>query len=240
MILVVTLTPIGSIAPIPTGDNSWHAALAMAFHQNIQFGPAAIFTYGPLGFLEFPQLYFTSTFILAELYVVASPSSSFLLRSYWSPVSLFRQGMGRRSGGIAGTWGVAAALFGDPTGSYSACFSGSHFRRRSRPDLGGCALARDELSETCKPGSCRSSSAPVRHSFFLVETNMSVLVGVPLGNRSGSWPTAPELFRLFDFRRQRCGLFSVSSGSVDGQWVANVRELPPADRNRSLPDTRLQ
>jgi hypothetical protein len=74
--------------------------LAMAYQQHLQFGPHAIFTYGPLGFLEFPQLYFSSTFLLAVLYVTAI-HLLFFAAVYWSLSRTFSWG-----------WAVALAVLG--------------------------------------------------------------------------------------------------------------------------------
>jgi hypothetical protein len=46
-------------------DPSWQAGLHLAAHERLQFGPDIVFTYGPLGFLSVPILYFTSTAALA-------------------------------------------------------------------------------------------------------------------------------------------------------------------------------
>ena len=51
-------------------DPSWEAALHMALHYRITFGRDLVFTYGPLGFLSFPTLWYTSTGIIAVLYAV--------------------------------------------------------------------------------------------------------------------------------------------------------------------------
>ncbi len=171
-VLVVLLTPIGSTAPIPTGDNSWHAALAMGFQQDLQFGPQAIFTYGPLGFLEFPQLYFTATFLLAELYVTAL-HLLFFSALYWSLSRTFRWGWAVVLA-VAGTWGVAAALLATPPG-VSPASPGLIF-------VGGpvliwcCAWIRGDLrawTTEAMPFLLGAGSAAA----FLVETNMAALVG---------------------------------------------------------------
>jgi hypothetical protein len=51
-------------------DDSWQAALHMAVHNGVSFGNHFIFTYGPLGFLSVPTLWYTSTGALAFLYAI--------------------------------------------------------------------------------------------------------------------------------------------------------------------------
>jgi hypothetical protein len=51
-------------------DDSWQAALQMAVHNGVSFGNHFIFTYGPLGFLTVPTLWYTSTGGVAFLYAV--------------------------------------------------------------------------------------------------------------------------------------------------------------------------
>jgi hypothetical protein len=215
VVLVVALTPIGSIAPIPTGDNSWHAALAMAFNQNVQFGPDAIFTYGPLGFLEFPQLYFTSTFVLSELYVVGI-HLLFFAALYWSLSRSFGKGWAVVLG-VVGTWGVAAALLATPDGIAPAS-PGLIF-------VGGpvliwcCALVRNDLSEHATrvmPFLLGAGTALL----LLVETNMAVLVGA-LSVITLLVANGPRLFRLLAYVTSAVVLFVVF-WVIDGQAVANI------------------
>ncbi len=50
-------------------DASWWSGLYMAAHDGLSFGPEIIFTYGPLGFLRYPWLFFPGeTTLLAFLY----------------------------------------------------------------------------------------------------------------------------------------------------------------------------
>jgi hypothetical protein len=48
--------------------SSWRAAVTMAAHDHLAFGSRAVFTFGPLGFLVSPQLFFTSDAILAFIF----------------------------------------------------------------------------------------------------------------------------------------------------------------------------
>ena len=54
-----------------TRDPSWHAALAMAFVDHLQWGRQINFTYGPLGFLADPVLYYQSTALMASFFMLA-------------------------------------------------------------------------------------------------------------------------------------------------------------------------
>lgn len=58
------------LAPQPGLDPSWQAALHMALHYGITFGNHLIFTYGPLGFLSVPTLWYSTTGTIAVLYAV--------------------------------------------------------------------------------------------------------------------------------------------------------------------------
>jgi hypothetical protein len=61
-----------------TRDPSWHAALATAFVNHLQWGRQINFTYGPLGFLVDPVLYFQSTALMASFFMLVV-YSTFLL-----------------------------------------------------------------------------------------------------------------------------------------------------------------
>ncbi len=214
-VLVVLLTPIGSTAPLPTGDNGFHAALAMGFHQNLQFGPRAIFTYGPLGFLEFPQLYFTSTFLLAELYVTTI-HLLFFAALYWSLSRTFGRGWAVALA-VVGTWGVAAALLATSQGVTPAS-PGLIF-------VGGsvliwcCALIRGDLSE--RPARAMPVLLGAGTAFlFLVETNMSVLVGA-LSLVAVLAAEGPRLFRLLAYVLSTVVAIPIF-WLIEGQSVANI------------------
>jgi hypothetical protein len=58
------------LEPEPGLDPSWQAALQMAAHDGITFGHDLIFTYGPLGFLSVPTLWYTDTGTIAVIYAV--------------------------------------------------------------------------------------------------------------------------------------------------------------------------
>jgi hypothetical protein len=58
------------LEPQPDLDPSWQAALHMALHGGVTFGNHLIFTYGPLGFLSAPTLWYSDTGIMAVSYAV--------------------------------------------------------------------------------------------------------------------------------------------------------------------------
>jgi hypothetical protein len=212
---VALLTPIGTIAPLPTGDNSWHASLAMAFNQGIQFGPSAIFSYGPLGFLEFPQLYYTTTFDLAVLYVTAT-HLIFCAALYWTLSRTFGKAWGLVAA-VIGTWIVAAALLATPAG-VSPASPGLIFVGGST--LIWCvALVRGELSDTTSkliPYVLGAGTALL----LLIEANMALSVGV-LSLVSVLMATGPRLRRPLAF----LATFSASLvllWMVDGQGVTHL------------------
>ncbi len=70
-LLIVLLTWHALPLTPATGlDPGWQAALHMALHDGVGFGNQLIFTYGPLGFLSVPTLWFEDTGTIAVLYTV--------------------------------------------------------------------------------------------------------------------------------------------------------------------------
>jgi hypothetical protein len=51
-------------------DESWSAGLHMAINTGVGFGNHLVFTYGPLGFLSTPRLWYTGTGVLAFCYLL--------------------------------------------------------------------------------------------------------------------------------------------------------------------------
>jgi hypothetical protein len=49
-------------------DASWNAGLTMAVHQGLRFGREIVFSYGPLGFLQSPFVYYGDLGVLAFLF----------------------------------------------------------------------------------------------------------------------------------------------------------------------------
>ncbi len=62
---------IGFETPGPGLDPSWNAGLAMAAHHGLRFGSEIVFTYGPLGFLQSPLVFFGDLAVLSFLYAAA-------------------------------------------------------------------------------------------------------------------------------------------------------------------------
>lgn len=59
-----------ALEPQPGLDNSWRAALHMAVHDGVTFGDHLVFTYGPLGFLSVPTLWYVDTGTIAFVYTI--------------------------------------------------------------------------------------------------------------------------------------------------------------------------
>lgn len=60
--------PVGFGTPAPGLDPSWVSGLYMAVHDGKDFGRDVVFTFGPLGFLAWPQLWFSWLAVLAYAY----------------------------------------------------------------------------------------------------------------------------------------------------------------------------
>jgi hypothetical protein len=58
-------------APGPGLDPSWNAGLAMSAHDGLQFGREIVFSYGPLGFLQSPYIWYSELGVLAFLFTAA-------------------------------------------------------------------------------------------------------------------------------------------------------------------------
>jgi hypothetical protein len=101
-VVFVTTWPVVTLAPATGLDPSWQAALHMAAHERIGFGDELVFTYGPLGFLNFPLLYYSITGALAGLYVVA----------LWLAVSLSLVWAARRAMSLPIAFGFALLAAG--------------------------------------------------------------------------------------------------------------------------------
>jgi hypothetical protein len=52
-------------------DASWNAGLTMAVHDGLRFGDEIVFSYGPLGFLQSPFVYYEGLGVLAFLFTAA-------------------------------------------------------------------------------------------------------------------------------------------------------------------------
>jgi hypothetical protein len=62
---------VGMNAPGPGLDPSWNAGLAMGAHDGLQFGREIVFSYGPLGFLQSPYIWYSQLGVLAFLFSAA-------------------------------------------------------------------------------------------------------------------------------------------------------------------------
>jgi hypothetical protein len=71
VVALIFLWPRPMLVPGAGLDNSFAAALAMASQRGFHFGHQIVYTFGPLGFLHVPTLYYTRTALLSELFVVA-------------------------------------------------------------------------------------------------------------------------------------------------------------------------
>ena len=67
-LLTITAMPLWIPAPGTGLDPSWQAAMHVATRSGLDFGSGLDFTYGPLGFLAIPSLYYVSTGVLAGLF----------------------------------------------------------------------------------------------------------------------------------------------------------------------------
>jgi glycosyltransferase involved in cell wall biosynthesis len=85
-VLAGVLAPILAICCFPVTNliaknqagslaDSWHTGLAMAFVDHLQWGPQINFTYGPLGFLVDPALFYQSTALMASLFMLTMYSA---------------------------------------------------------------------------------------------------------------------------------------------------------------------
>ncbi len=61
--------PVETIAPGLGLDPGWRAGVNMAVHQSLNFGEQVLFSYGPLGFLAYPDLYYPLNAAVAGVYV---------------------------------------------------------------------------------------------------------------------------------------------------------------------------
>jgi hypothetical protein len=55
--------------PQPGLDPSWNTGLHMAIHDHLRFGSDLIYSYGPLGFLTIPKIFYHSISLLAFIYL---------------------------------------------------------------------------------------------------------------------------------------------------------------------------
>jgi len=71
-ILTVAFLPIRNPTPASGLDSSWQLGLSLVHLHHIPAGPGFVFTYGPLGFLAYPNFVWLPGALLGLLYVVVS------------------------------------------------------------------------------------------------------------------------------------------------------------------------
>ncbi len=131
VVLVVLLTPIGSIAPIPTGDDSWHAARRWRLPKTFS-SVLTDFHVRPIGIPGISAALLHIHIRLRRAVCHCSPSP-LLCRALLVTFSLVRKGMGRSS---RSRWnmGCLCCSSGNPAGC-RARFSGPHLRWWTRTHL---------------------------------------------------------------------------------------------------------
>jgi hypothetical protein len=67
--LAICTWPVATLVPGSSLDYSWVIGLNLAFHDGLDYGRDVVFTYGPLGFLQTPQLVFPWPMRLAFCWV---------------------------------------------------------------------------------------------------------------------------------------------------------------------------
>ena len=94
LVLTVLCWPVPTLRPDVGVDASWQAGLHMAAGSDLVFGRDLIFTYGPLGFLNVPRLYFVGTLALVLAFAAAltwavAATVLYLLRRSLRPLPAF-------------------------------------------------------------------------------------------------------------------------------------------------------
>lgn len=95
-VLAILSWPGLTLGAQPGFDGSWVGGLHMAMRSGLEFGDEITWTYGPLGFLAYPTLYYLPTSLL---------SLAALIAAYLAAVTVVAQGLFRAFGGL-----TAAAL----------------------------------------------------------------------------------------------------------------------------------
>jgi hypothetical protein len=116
-----------SVVPTAGLDPSWHAGLNMAAQRGFDFGRDIVWTYGPLGYLKTPLLYYVEPFRVAILYTFLLRAATAIAlvwamrRTFSLPVSLLI------------TWIVLAVLAEDPALVLAGVIAISSLLARQRP-----------------------------------------------------------------------------------------------------------
>jgi len=88
LLCTVASWPVSGFVPTTGGDPSFEFGLAFAAVHHTAWGPHLDFTFGPLGFLDFPTLYFASTATLAFLYGIVVRITLFALLFRFTRITL--------------------------------------------------------------------------------------------------------------------------------------------------------
>lgn len=78
-LLALVTWPIVRLRPVGGIDGSWQAGIAMALQDGLRWGVDVIFTYGPLGFLAWPQLFDPRLGALAWAFVALAHTSLYVV-----------------------------------------------------------------------------------------------------------------------------------------------------------------
>jgi hypothetical protein len=71
-VLTVLYLPVGLTSPTWTLDGSWQLGMSLVHLRGIPAGPGFVFTYGPLGFLEYPNIVWLPGALLGLAYVATT------------------------------------------------------------------------------------------------------------------------------------------------------------------------
>jgi hypothetical protein len=69
-VLTLVYLPLGQVVPRTGVDPSWQLGLSLVHVRGIEAGPGFVFTYGPLGFLGYPNIVWPTGATLALFYVI--------------------------------------------------------------------------------------------------------------------------------------------------------------------------
>lgn len=92
------VAPPADISPRPGLDPSWHTGLSLAGTNGLRFGSQLSFTYGPLGFLDFPLELSRRQLLLGTIFAVVATAAAWLAFYY-----LFRRAVREPAAAIAAT-----------------------------------------------------------------------------------------------------------------------------------------
>jgi hypothetical protein len=79
VVLTIAFLPLSTTAPTFGLDGSWQVGLSLVHLRGIAAGPGFLFTYGPLGFLAYPNIVWLPGAILGLAYVVTTTFAFYYL-----------------------------------------------------------------------------------------------------------------------------------------------------------------